>query len=151
VPVVNTAATPPVVPAEDLTWGHAFIDPNRLASLLPEPTSGLSPSQKKRLRRKKKKLGTSAPRPAPYPLQVDQSRPASILPPTNGAVHPSHPEVRQTACDAEVLVQMPDGSVHRVRCPLTPFPHPNQPHLVQLRSATNDGTEIFLGFWMAGE
>jgi hypothetical protein len=154
VPVVNTAAAPPLVPTKDLTWGNAFIDPNQLVIVLPDiDAASLSPSQKKRLRRKKKKLSTGASRPAPYPLQIDQSRPVVSAPPpaTNGAVHPSHSEIRQTACDAEVLVQMPDGSVHRVRCPLTPFPHPNQPHLVQLRSAQGDGAEIFLGFWMAGE
>jgi hypothetical protein len=153
VPIGSPAAAPPVVPADTLTWGNAFIDSNRLAIVLPDnDAASLTPSQKKRLRRKKKKL-QGASRPAPYPLSVDASRPQISVPPvpTNGAVHPTHPEVRQTACDVEVLVQMPDGSVHRVCCPLTPFPHPNQPHLVQLRSAQNDGAEIFLGFWMAGE
>lgn len=143
---------------------------NGAASL---PDAQLSPSQKKRLRRKRKKeeqrsqqgSANGERRPAPMPLPIDRQYLAPvpetalppIVPPKPPVEYvlvppsPSHPEITQTACNAETMVRMPNGSAHRVRCPLRPFPHPNQPHMIQLADATGQGTEIFLGFWLEGE
>jgi hypothetical protein len=41
--------------------------------------------------------------------------------------------------------------VHRLVCPLSPWPHPNQPHLLKLDSAQDDGAEIFVGWWCRDE
>lgn len=161
-------AAPPIPPSysESDTTEHAAWRTNPQGGSS-SPT-GLSPSQKKRLRRKKKREGTA--RPAPYPLAVDQQSyargvgvsprmpvPPTItlptpIPPLPPEVEPSFPNVTQRACNAECLLRLPNGSVTRVRCPLTPFPHPNQPHLVKLSPADpTDDTEIFLGFWLPGE
>lgn len=117
----------------------------------------LSESQKKRRRRKKNREERRLSSPAPYPLPVDvQSFPASTatVPKNWGPPSPTYPEMTQTACDAECLVQMPNGSVHRLRCPLKPFPHPGQPHLVELRdggTSARGHTQIFMGFYLPGD
>lgn len=156
-----------LVPTSQLRWETRLPDPSTM-SVFPysdsnrpfEPPVSLTPSQKKRLRRKRKKEanGTAPglpgpPRPAPFPLAVDMpaNGHAPGLPGPPSAVFPTHPEITQTQCSAEVLVRMPNGSTHRLVCPLRPFPHPNQPHMIQLQSAQPDGAEIFIGFWMPGE
>lgn len=129
------------------------VQPRLSAPVPPNGLAPLTPSQKKRLRRKRKReadgtAGLTSPRPAPFPLAVDLQTNGYGLP---SAVFPTHPEITQTRCEAEVLVRMPNGSTHRLVCPLQPFPHPNQPHMIQLPSAQQDGAEIFIGFWMPGE
>jgi hypothetical protein len=116
-----------------------------------EPT--LTASQKKRLRKKKAKERGSQSRPAPYPLQQDMNTnghapdfPAEIWPEPNPEASP------QTECNREAIVRFYDPRTqkhveHRLVCPLKPFPHPNQPHLLQVPSALDDGTEIFVGWW----
>lgn len=115
----------------------------------------LTPSQKKRLRRKqaKERRGGAdgrGPSPAPYPLPADRQRLGATDPPRPDPTVAALPQ----SCGHEALVMLPyQGQfiTHRLRCPLTPYPHPNQPHLLQLQSATDDGTEIFVGWWGPGE
>jgi hypothetical protein len=123
-------------------------------------------SQKRRQRRKeKKRAANGASRPAPFPLQIDQQVPTptqnghaptpardSGPPPTLPPPPEPDPQITQTQCDAIVRVIMPNGSQVGLRCPLRPFPHPNQPHLVQLEPAPGyEDTSIFIGWWNPGE
>ena len=118
----------------------------------PRMTAPLTPSQKKRLRRKKNR-GARIPSPPPFPLQVDQQRvtpnghAATTLPPPepNPNLDPG-----RSFCGHEALVkfrQRGQEIVQRLVCPLRPFPHPNQPHLLHLESASDDGVQIFVGWW----
>lgn len=125
----------------------------------------LTYSQKKRLRRKKNKAA-SQPRPAPYPLEQDrQDRPYSPHSPTqsdqNGHSNlqvPAPPEPdpnisTRPACDHEVQVVLFANGIrtpYRFRCPLSPWPHPGQPHLLKLE-ASDPNTEVFIGWWGPGE
>lgn len=116
----------------------------------------LSESQKKRRRRRKNREERRQSSPAPYPLPVDAPSPASpsLTPQNWGPPSPSHPEITQIACDVECLVRMPNNTIHRLKCPLTPFPHPGQPHLVELRDGnpqTRGQTQIFIGFYLPGD
>lgn len=108
----------------------------------PQSRTVLTPSQKKRLRRKKKQQQQQGMKENAQNRQNGHT--ASLPPPT-----PTYPDA-PLRCDAPVRFRMPDGSLHTLHCPLTPYPHPNQPHLVQLEPA-NDGTEIFVGWWAPGE
>lgn len=114
----------------------------------------LSQSQKKRLRRKRnrdeRRQMNGA---APYPLPQDRH-----VPPNGVAVELAPPSPTsipdRESCEASCEVLLPDGSRQTVICRLTPFPHPNQPHLVQMRDANgrpNHAAEIFVGFWLPGE
>lgn len=150
---IQRVLPPPPVPLQD----QQVFDQNRGAlpitsisvSRSPSPDE-LSQSQKKRLRRKRNRDERRQSVPAPYPLPQDRTNGQALdLPPPT----PRNPETRES-CEAEVSCLLPDGRVERMICRLTPFPHPNQPHLVQLRDA--DGTpeksaEIFVGFWLPGE
>jgi hypothetical protein len=152
---------PPPPSTSQLTWTTPYPDPNTLQY---QPTT-LTASQKKRLRKKKAKERTTSARPAPYPLQQDQ-RPQpepslSPRPDTNGHApdfpaeiwpEPNPEASLQTQCDQEAIMRLYDPKQqrhieHRLVCPLKPFPHPNQPHLLQVPSALDDGTEIFVGWW----
>lgn len=160
-PIPPQALTPP--PSYDeaaLSWDRAFPDAEYTAYLVPpfedvmqQPeqlsTAALSPSQKKRLRRKKAKLRSRENGAAPFPLKIDQPKIPIQIDYRQYPEEPPHPPV-QTRCDAEVMLQMPDGTLHTLLCPLTPFPHPGQPHLVQLASPTPQ-TDVFVGFWLPGE
>ena len=112
----------------------------------------LTPSQKKRLRKKQSKerqqrkiLAEKSPE---FSVQTQGSAP----PTPQGPVYPTYPrlEITQTVCDAAVQVALPDGSRHELRCPLRPFPHPGQPHLVHLPGFP-EGTELFVGWYLPGE
>jgi hypothetical protein len=134
------------------------------------PSLTLTASQKKRLRKKKaKERINQQARPAPFPLQQDQyPQPEPYYPDTNGhapniqeEIWPIPPEPNpeastQTECSREAIVRFYDPRTqrhieHRLQCPLKPFPHPGQPHLLQLPSALDDGTEIFIGWYFADE
>jgi hypothetical protein len=137
------------------------------------PSLPLTISQKKRLRKKKAKERSASARPAPYPLQQDQRpQPEPYHPDTNGhvpnfqediwptpapfPVEPTPEALQQTQCDQEAIMRIYDPKQqrhieHRLVCPLKPFPHPGQPHLLQVPSALDDGTEIFIGWWHADE
>ena len=136
----------------------------------PVPTGGLTPSQKKRLRRKKAKLArTTPPSPAPYPLPQDRNGGPHVArapsttnghtpTPTPALVEPTVPDapLPRRACGHEVVVQLRVQGLavhHRLVCPLSPWPHPGQPHLLKLDPAPEqpDGTEIFVGWWGPGE
>lgn len=153
VPVYNGQAAPAqlVYPEQPL-----------YSASIPVGPGPLSESQKKRLRRKKNRDAKRTPSPAPFPLERDRDisprlpATATTLPPPPLELtlppSPTYPEITQTACDVECIVRMPNGSAHRLRCPLTPFPHPNQPHMVQLQSADPSvQAQVFIGFWMPGD
>lgn len=172
----NPPFIPEAVQRDNLDWvagTGAYERSPILQELLSSSTPSLTASQKKRLRKKKAKERNTAPRPAPFPLQQDQyPQPEPYYPDTNGhapniqediwptpAPFPAepHPEASlQTQCDREAIVRFYDPRTqshieHRLVCPLKPFPHPGQPHLLKLPSALDDNTEIFIGWWHADE
>ena len=129
--------------------------PPEIAAQIGQPmTTDLTPSQKKRLRRKRAKQnrGDRGPSLAPYPLEIDQQSSMNghaMLPPP----FPSN-TVGQTACDHEVILTLRAQGIpqqFRFVCPLSPFPHPGQPHLVKLDTIEPAGTELFIGWWGPGE
>lgn len=129
--------------------------PPEIAAQIGQPmTTDLTPSQKKRLRRKRAKQnrGDRGPSLAPYPLEIDQQSSMNghaMLPPP----FPSN-TVGQTACDHEVILTLRAQGIpqqFRFVCPLSPFPHPGQPHLVKLDTVEPAGTELFIGWWGPGE
>jgi hypothetical protein len=114
------------------------------AGLSPGRADELTHSQKKRLRRKRNRAERQQDPAAPY---GDAS---GRLPPSPT---PTDRPVRES-CDAACILRFPDETTQRVVCRLTPFPHPNQPHLVQIRDAhgrADHAAEIFVGFWLPGE
>lgn len=128
--------------------------PDAVVSTLLEATGQpLSPSQKKRLRKKRAKAARRGSA-APFPLAIDQPARSPGASGASVSAPPPVPDpaVTQTMCEARVAVVLPDGTVHQAVCPLKPFPHPNQPHMVELRPAPeNEGTAVFLGWWHPGE
>lgn len=125
-----------------------------------EPPHDVTPSQKKRLRRKRAKeaKGSRPPSPAPFPLPqdaADMRAPAPSPPSQNvfpsSPIEPSPIPETRPYCGHEALAvfRSPSGAeyTHRLVCPLSPWPHPNQPHLLKIPSGQDDGTEIFVGWW----
>lgn len=106
-------------------------------------TARLSPSQKRRERRKKS-------RGAPYPLPQDATRPPVPQQPVWAPVEPTNPTAHvSTTCDTEARLNVAGHEVVLV-CLMTPWPHPNQPHLVRL-PPTEDATDVFIGWFGPGE
>jgi hypothetical protein len=101
-----------------------------------EQAAPLSRSQRKRLARKRRKIEQT--------LAIPEAAAH-----TGPAPHPTNAPDR-LRCDARARVRFPDGTTATVTCPLTPFPHPGQPHIVRLQPDA-DGTDIFVGFWLPGE
>lgn len=126
-------------------------------------TASLTPSQKKRLRKKRAKLARTAqttpapPGPVSVPAHERTNGHApqahalpSFSPP---APDPRYSEQRRT-CSHEVIVALPyqgQWVSHRFVCPLSPFPHPGQPHLLRLQDAQGGDTDIFVGWWEPDE
>ena len=147
------------LPTAEVSWSNEFLPADRVTHVLIPPDieehlQPLTPSQKKRLRRKRSKeqRGSQPPRPAPYPLPQDASPTNGHAPPLLAPPEPLLPAQR-AACGAEVLVTLRHAGtpiLFRFLCPLTPWPHPGQPHMVKL-DPVQDGTEIFLGWWHPGE
>jgi hypothetical protein len=115
----------------------------------------LSPSQKKRLRRQK---AAAAKRGAPFPLPADQ--PLTSTPqqttqtrPTRNGVHPTPGlEPAPRICgDEELAETRPGGPLIRLRCGITQLPHTGQAHIMKLEAANGSTTDIFIGWWRAGE
>lgn len=169
IPRVLRPASPPLMNQEE------YDNAARIASGEAPPMTytmsqpPLTHSQKKRLKRKLKKQERSGQnqqqRSAPFPLQIDQQITQTIpqvsapIQHANGyaveqppeVVLPTNPEQVRQQCEAAITVMFSDGSMQRLYCPLTPYPHPNQPHLVKLAVQGPAGAEAFLGFWLAGE
>lgn len=129
---------PESAPALDVRWTNRFPEADSMTPLVPAEVVPLSPSQKKRLRRKRKREA----------VRISQNGHRHDDLPSAYPEEPDYPPTQQY-CDAQVPIRLPDGSTHLITCPLTPFPHPGQPHLVQLQ--TIDGATAFVGFWMPGE
>jgi len=171
---LGAAFVPNPAPPRRLAYPQAIIPPEVLAQmhdgrvpLLPayppgppahrEPPQDLTPSQKKRLRRKRAKeaKGSRPPSPAPFPLPqdaADMRAPAPSPLSQNGQppIEPAHIPETRPYCGHEALAVFKHGGMeftHRLVCPLTPWPHPNQPHLLKIPSGQDDGTEIFVGWW----
>lgn len=135
---------PPAAPATSSRW----TDQDAL----------LSQSQKRRLRRKKQKQGVGMPT---LPQTRDSRVPFDLVNPapeysTNG-VSPTDPaqpwsDPETDVCSAEVMIAVEDprgGDPIPLwfTCPLRPYPHPNQPHLIQIPFDNTGGTEVFLGWF----
>jgi hypothetical protein len=102
----------------------------------PRERERLSPSQKRRERRKKS-------RGVPYPLPQDQEPAWEPVEPTNPTATVS------PTCDTKARLMVAGHEVVLV-CLMTPWPHPNQPHLVRLEP-TEDATDVFIGWFGPGE
>jgi hypothetical protein len=129
-----------------------------LQPLIPDDLEGptndapLSPSQKKRRRRQK---AQAAKRGAPFPLPQDQpltSTPQQTKPRQNG-VHPTPGLERapRVCGDEELAETRPGGPLIRLRCGITQLPHTGQAHIMKLEAANGSETDIFIGWWRAGE
>lgn len=138
---------PPPVPMLPSVAVSTGLEGNRFAQPFVEPPSSptgvepaLTPSQKKRLRKLKAKQ------------RALREAGASLLsPPPPTYTDPQYdPAIAQHQCDAGVMVVI-EGRPTIFRCPLSPFPHPGQPHFVKLQPVEQDGTEIFVGWWNPGE
>ena len=138
--------------------------------------SPLTQSQKRRLRRKKQRqqgTSTSSP-PSPVvpdlwkeeaarlptepteptePTVIEQRYPQPPPPPpspvvpTNGDADWTSPEADR--CGASIPVWFTAARPTILTCPLTPYPHPNQPHIVQIDPERTQGVEVFVGWWDA--
>lgn len=137
---------PPPAPPEERP---RMTQPQIPAQALPPGVSTpLSKSQKRRARRAK----SQAPQP-------------QILPgPTNGyaPVYPSHPPQatpRAVSCPGSLRLTLPDEAspmapyTLTVHCPLQPWPHPGQPHLVELppgwaeEASASSHPRVFVGWY----
>jgi hypothetical protein len=136
------------------------------ASYRTAQVSPLTQSQKRRLRRKKSRLGVgesalppSAPAPSTANLQWENQMPGTFVP-VNGAVSPTNPNdpaytnPALDRCNVEVMIAIEDprgGDPIPLwfTCPLKPYPHPQQPHIVQLPFNNTGGTEVFVGWFDA--
>jgi hypothetical protein len=128
--------------------------------LIPDDLEGptndapLSPSQKKRRRRQK---AQAAKRGAPFPLPQDQ--PLAATPQTtkarshtNGVRPTPGLEAAPRVCgDEELAETRPGGPLIRLRCGITQLPHTGQAHIMKLEAANGSQTDIFIGWWRAGE
>jgi hypothetical protein len=116
----------------------------------------LSPSQKKRRRRAK---AQAAKRGAPFPLPVDQplrATPQQTRPQPQARQNGVHPtpglENAPRVCgDEELAETRPGGPIIRLRCGITQLPHTGQAHIMKLEAANGSSTDIFIGWWRAGE
>ena len=121
----------------------------------PEPSMSvpLSKSQKRRLRRHKSNgsNGSNGQFPPPTPGY----QPAPPLPEQAGSyVSPTYPGMPppRPSCAATLQLTLPDPSfpdspyVLTLSCPLNPWPHPNQPHLVELPPECSGGARVFVGW-----
>jgi hypothetical protein len=106
----------------------------------------LTPSQKKRLRKKRAKQRDAQ---QGYPQSAPQA------PYTNGqmgslAVEPTplppHTQAPPHTCPAEEIVLV-GRAQFRVVCELSPWPHPNQPHMMQAACLSDTLATIFIGWW----
>jgi hypothetical protein len=119
---------------------------------LEEQEAPLSPSQKKRRRRQK---AQAAKRGAPFPLPQDQ--PLAATPQTTKArangVRPTPGQERapRVCGDEELAETRPGGPLIRLRCGITQLPHTGQAHIMKLEAAGGSPTDIFIGWWRAGE
>lgn len=117
-------------------------------SLRTAQVSPLTQSQKRRLRRKRQRS-----------LQDESFFPDTLvdtLPGLVGPTDPQHPawtSPTRNHCGAVVWITILTISPDPVyfECPLTPYPHPNQPHLVQIPPEQTGGVEVFLGWWQEGD
>ena len=112
------------------------------------PGQPLSPSQKRRLRRKKQQAavpGYANPPPSALPMSPESEvrdvrdvphlppyvQPTTLLPGTD-------PRAARLECEAHLEITLPDQQYPddpyrlTLTCPLRPWPHPNQPHVVEL-------------------
>ena len=151
----DLARDPVPDPVPDMRWTNQFPEADRMMAttpLVPDFTQPLTKSQKKRRRRKRKQQETGETggitSPNGHDHDPDTLPLPSPLPPYPDEPPPSSYPI-QTRCDAILLIKLPDGSTHEIICPLTPFPHPGQPHLLQLQ--TEPGATAFVGFWLEGE
>jgi hypothetical protein len=112
----------------------------------------LSPSQKKRLRRQK---AAAAKRGAPFPLPQDQPLTATAQTTktrANGVRPTPGLEAAPRVCgDEELAETRPGGPLIRLRCGITQLPHTGQAHIMKLEAANGSETDIFIGWWRAGE
>jgi hypothetical protein len=130
----------------------------------------LTQSQKRRLRRKRQKL--SAQDESFSPDQIEALSRSAMSPGPelswenhlpNGTViepvsptdpeHPAWTHPTQNHCGAIVWITFQTLSPDPVyfECTLNPYPHPNQPHIVQLSPQQTGGVEVFLGWYNEGE
>lgn len=131
--------------------------------------SPLTQSQKRRLRRKRQRV---LPQDESFSTPPTESLTwtntfisaedisAAVPIPAVEPVEPTDPNHRayrsptHDSCAAEVLVSFQThGTASPIRfvCPLKPYPHPNQPHLVQIPIEHTGGAEVFLGWYNEGE
>jgi hypothetical protein len=102
------------------------------------PAPKLSASQKKRARKRRAREGYAPTPQAPAPH-------------TNG-VHPTPGVPTQPhECPSETMAVHPRAGALRLKCTLSPWPHPNQPHMMQLAHPDDANMSIFVGWWMPGE
>jgi hypothetical protein len=131
------------------------VTPSLIPPDLEEQEAPLSPSQKKRRRRQK---AQAAKRGAPFPLPADQPLRATPQqqtqsPTRQNGVHPTPGlENAPRVCGDETLAETrPGGPAIRLRCGITQLPHTGQAHIMKLNDVSNTGTDIFVGWWRAGE
>ena len=124
------------------------------ADLLPAMAQSLplTPSQKRRLRRRRQREHQEAlveqvvpTQPAPAPTQA--------VAPTNGVYHPPEAPLPSRECGHQARLYLPHlGQWLEVACEISLRPHPGQPHLLQVPPAYLDGaTEVFIGWFGPGE
>lgn len=103
------------------------------------PDRPLSNSQKRRLRRQKA-LAPCSLTPSADPFYPGQP------------VEPTHPEIDiDTPCNHPITLSLsPQHPPVTLYCPMKPYPHTGQAHLVQL-PATPEAPEVFLGWFGPGE
>lgn len=110
-------------------------------SLLPDDLSAQAPpltaAQKKRLRKKRAKLAQQS--------QNGHAETALAVRPTPNL----SPQQVRAQCGDESIAMLRNGGQLRLVCVLNPWPHIGQPHMMQLQS--EDGTEVFVGWWRKGE
>ncbi len=130
---------PPLLPA-DLEPSLEHYPNNPVAM---GPPSQLTPAQKKRLRKKRAKLGQQT---------VSASNQVAAPQPTTNGVHPTPglaPTQQRKECAHETIAHLRNGYAFRLICTQSPWPHIGQPHMMRLQS--EDGSEIFVGWWKDGE
>lgn len=168
-PTMGTPSGPPEAPPL----------PN-LPDAMAQPDA-LTPSQRRRLRRKRQRISPGGPLtppqlvpddidifpqlPAPYtaPPLTPEQRANGVAPHTNG-VYPtaseadpqSAPPTPSPECGHVSRVFLPDigpgGQWLELACTVTLRPHPGQPHLISVPAAYLDGAqELFIGWYGPGE
>lgn len=104
----------------------------------------LTQSQKRRLRRKRQRQQHQDGSEPVVPNFFEQP----VLPTANVPDPNGYAGMDPQFCGAEVYVQFAeDEGPTRMICPLTPFPHPNQPHLITVPPELTSGVEVFIGWF----